>query len=48
MNDGLMQAFDKARFQAYQEGNIRLKKAADAAKAEIVFITPPLFRGGFR
>ena len=23
MNDGLMQAFDKARFQAYQEGNIR-------------------------
>lgn len=45
MNDGLMQAFDKARFQAYQEGNIRLKKAADAAKAEIVFITPPLFRG---
>ena len=45
MNDGLMQAFDRARFQAYQEGNIRLKKAADAAKAEIVFITPPLFRG---
>lgn len=38
MNDGLMQAFDKARFQAYQEGNIRLKAA-------VVFITPPLFRG---
>lgn len=45
MNDGLMQAFDKARFQAYQEGNIRLKAAADAAKAAVVFITPPLFRG---
>lgn len=45
MNDGLMQPFDEARFRAYQEGNIRLKAAADAARAAIVFITPPLFQG---
>lgn len=43
MNDGMMQPFSKANFQAYQKGMERLKAKAESAKARFIAVTPPLY-----
>jgi len=45
MNCGIQQPFDKERFQKYQDGITKLKTKAEAAGAEIIFITPPIYDG---
>ncbi len=42
MNDGIYLPLDPVRFQAYKDGIEKLKAAADAHHAPIIFITPPL------
>lgn len=44
MNDGIYMPLDQKRLKAYQKGINLLKKKAEAIKAEIIFVTPPLFR----
>lgn len=42
MNDGIMLPLDAARFQAYQDGILKLKVAVEKQGGKIIFITPPL------
>jgi lysophospholipase L1-like esterase len=43
MNDGIYMPLDRARFDAYRNGMVRLNQALVAARCRVVFITPPLF-----
>ncbi|MGJ8657786.1 MAG: SGNH/GDSL hydrolase family protein [Akkermansiaceae bacterium] len=43
MNCGIYQPLDKERFQKYQAGITKLKTKAEAAGAQIIFITPANF-----
>lgn len=43
MNDGMMQSFSEANFQAYQQGMRRLKEKAESAGARFIVVTPPLY-----
>ncbi|MEY3898024.1 MAG: hypothetical protein RLZZ214_3545 [Verrucomicrobiota bacterium] len=42
MNDGIYLPPDAARFQAYQDGIVKLKSAVEKQGGKIIFITPPL------
>jgi lysophospholipase L1-like esterase len=43
MNCGIYKPFDDARFEQYQRGIENLKKTAEQAGAQIVFLTPPFY-----
>lgn len=43
MNDGMMQPFSEANFQAYQQGMERLKAKTESAGARFIAVTPPLY-----
>jgi len=43
MNDGIMQPLEEARMEAFRQGAIRLKDECGKRKAELVFISAPLF-----
>ena len=43
MNDGIQMPADPERFAAFTHGMEKLKADADARKASIIFISPPLF-----
>lgn len=42
MNDGIYLPPDAGRFQAYQDGIVKLKTAVEGQGGKIIFITPPL------
>ena len=44
MNDGIYLPADQSRFQAFQDGILKLKSAVEKHGARIIFITPPLYR----
>jgi pimeloyl-ACP methyl ester carboxylesterase/lysophospholipase L1-like esterase len=44
MNDGIYLPLDEVRFRAYREGMTRVKDAVERAGAEIIIITPPLYK----
>ncbi|QJE95196.1 GDSL-type esterase/lipase family protein [Luteolibacter luteus] len=43
MNDGIYQPLDEGRMDAYKKGMTLLKEKVEGARAQIVFVTPPLF-----
>lgn len=43
MNDGIYQPLEEGRMDAYRKGMTLLKDKVEATRAQIVFITPPLF-----
>ncbi len=43
MNCGIYKPFDNSRFTKYQEGILRLRNAAEARGAKVVFVTPPAY-----
>jgi lysophospholipase L1-like esterase len=43
MNDGIYLPFDEERFAAFQRGMTRLHNAVNAAGAEIIHVTPPVY-----
>lgn len=43
MNDGIMEPLDQARMEAFRQGATRLKDECGKRKAELVFITAPLY-----
>jgi len=43
MNDGIYLPLDEDRMDAYRKGMTLLKEKVEAARARIVFVTPPLF-----
>ena len=44
MNDGIYLPQDEKRFQAYQDGMMKLKSAVEQRGAKIIFISAPLFK----
>jgi lysophospholipase L1-like esterase len=43
MNDGIYHPFAKARFEKYQDGMRRLRERAEAVRAGVLHVTPPVF-----
>lgn len=43
MNDGIYLPLDTVRFEKYKDGLARLRDQAGAAKAKIIYLTPPVF-----
>ncbi|MGV3772286.1 MAG: GDSL-type esterase/lipase family protein [Verrucomicrobiales bacterium] len=43
MNDGIYYPFSEERFKAYTDGILKLRQKAEAAGAQIIHLTPPVF-----
>ena len=46
MNDGIYQPYSEANMKAFMDGITRLVDACEAAGAQVILVTPPIFEGG--
>jgi lysophospholipase L1-like esterase len=46
MNDGLYQPYSEANMKAFQDGMTKLVETCQAAGAQVILVTPPIFEGG--
>jgi hypothetical protein len=46
MNDGIYQPYSDANMKAFQDGITKLAETCQAAGAQVILVTPPIFEGG--